>query len=468
MSVVNRRLMWLAVAGGVAIGVIWTLSPMTVLFALGVVPLVRWTAHGLPPAERRRLAVLLVIAIALRVAAIAILFATADRNAGSFATLFGDEQFLELRALWVRNLALQIPISHESFIYSGSGTGWTSYIPVAAAVQLLVGPAPYGMRLFDLLLFLAAALALFRAARRSFGAATAFGGLAMILWMPSLFAWSISALKEPLYLFFVTASILGAVHACRASTRWPVRAAMIVLVLISVMLVESVRPGGRTLMIGSLVAGAAFRLLAWNRRVAFVSAIAAPLVIALTLSTVPRASDLVLKQIEWGARWHRGHVFTKGHSYKALDARFYIYNSTMSDVYTMTPPEAARYVIRQVWAFGTVPLPWQATSRAELLIIPEQLLIYGALLLMPIGLACASRLDPVLTSFLSGYIAISWPVIAITSGNVGTVVRHRALVFPYIVWFSALGAAWLLRWLSQSHGTPTFGSHPLFPEDARA
>jgi hypothetical protein len=465
------RLTAIAVGIGTVIGLVWALSPLTVLFAIGLVPLGLWAARGLPAAERRRLFVWLSVAVAARLVVIAGLFLTADPNAGSFATLVGDEQFLELRALWLRNLLLHVPISRESFIYSASGTGWTSYIPISAYVQTLFGPAPYGVRLFNLLLFLLSTFAMFRTVRRSFGPFAAFAGLAVILWMPSLFVWSVSGLKEPLYLMLVTAAILFAVHGCRASTRWPVRAGMLVLVMLSIYAIETVRPGGQTLMLGGLIAGAAFRILAWNRRVAAVSVVVAPIVLALLLFSVTPIKQRVMAQVEWGARWHRGHVLTKGHAYTSLDPRFYLIASLDSDIATMTGAEAGRYVVRQVWAFLTVPLPWQAVSRAELLILPEQLLIYCALLLLPAGIGYAAGRDPMLTSMLAGYSVVSALVIALTSGNVGTVVRHRALVFPYVVWFSVLGAARLLFWLSrprvQTDATHHFQWRTLAHDDHR-
>jgi hypothetical protein len=427
----------MALLVGCVIGVAWTLSPLTLLFAAALVPLFAWAGRSLGAGDRRWMYRLLIAAIALRALVMAALFLSANPNSGSFATFFGDEQYLELRALWLHNLWLGLPMSRESFLYADSATGWSSYIPFIAYIQVLTGPAPYGIRLVSLLLFLAGNVALFHMARRSYGAAAAFTGLTLLLMIPSLFMWSVSALKEPMYLFFVTISLLAAIHALRRDTRWFMRILALLVMAASCAVVETVRPGGRTLVVAGVGVGLLLRLVAWNRRVALVSALAGPAILAVALS-MPAVQERAFAQIRFTANWHRGHVFTIGHSFKTLDQRFYY--DRFSGLDTMTGAEAGRYIVRAAWAFATMPMPWQIVTRSELLLIPEQVLLFATLLLLPIGIAAAAIRDPMTTSILCGYSLVSAATIAMTSGNVGTLVRHRALVIPYIVWFSALGA----------------------------
>jgi hypothetical protein len=192
----------------------------------------------------------------------------------------------------------------------------------------------------------------------------------------------------------------------------------------------------------------------WNGRITLISAIAVPLLAAAAL-TRPAVERRVMDQIKWGANWHRGHVFTKGHSFKLLDDTFYMDRFYDRHLETMTHEEAGRFVVRAAVAFVTVPLPWAIVSRSELAFMPEQLLIYGALLLLPFGIRSAWRRDALLTAVLSGYSVVSAGTIAITSGNVGTLVRHRALVVPFIVWFVALGAAELAAKIARLRAAPS-------------
>jgi len=148
-------------------------------------------------------------------------------------------------------------------------------------------------------------------------------------------------------------------------------------------------------------------------------------------------------QVRFTANWHRGHVFTKGHSFKSLDERFY--GPNYSDLATITGAEASRYVVRSAWAFATMPLPWQIVTRSEVAVLPEQVVFLAMMLVLPIGIAVAALRDPLATSILCGYSFLSAAIIALTGGNVGTLVRHRSLVIPYIVWFSALGAIYVIQ-----------------------
>jgi hypothetical protein len=34
----------------------------------------------------------------------------------------------------------------------------------------------------------------------------------------------------------------------------------------------------------------------------------------------------------------------------------------------------------------------------------------------------------------------------LTGGNIGTLVRHRGLALPYLIWLAAAGAAAVIRW----------------------
>jgi hypothetical protein len=55
------------------------------------------------------------------------------------------------------------------------------------------------------------------------------------------------------------------------------------------------------------------------------------------------------------------------------------------------------------------------------------------------GVRAGYRRDPLVTCLLVGYLVPTAVVVALTTGNVGTLVRHRTLIVPFLVWLSALG-----------------------------
>src|SRR5262249_55215119 len=106
---------------------------------------------------------------------------------------------------------------------------------------------------------------------------------------------------------------------------------------------------------------------------------------------------------------------------------------------TMTIHEGARYVANAFISYMTVPTPWQIRSRAMLSYWPEQTIWYGIVVLAPFGVLVGVRRDSATTSVLAVTAAAAVAAVALTSGNIGTLVRHRGLALPYIVWLSALG-----------------------------
>ncbi len=133
-------------------------------------------------------------------------------------------------------------------------------------------------------------------------------------------------------------------------------------------------------------------------------------------------------------------MFTVGHDYKLLDAGFYLIPQTpSSSTLTLTGPEATRFAARAFVSFLAVPAPWQLQSWRELAYLPEQLLWYTLVVLLPIGVAAGWRRDRLVTCMLVGFAVPTGVALALTNGNVGTLLRLRGLVVPYLVWTSVVG-----------------------------
>ena len=148
-----------------------------------------------------------------------------------------------------------------------------------------------------------------------------------------------------------------------------------------------------------------------------------------------------MTQLRAAAKMHMGHVVTRGHAYKLLDERIYVLGR---NGLTMTTDEATRFVGRAIVSFIVVPLPWDLRSRSELAFLPEQIIWYLLLLSAAVGLVAGLRRDALVTCILSGYVIVASGVVALNSGNVGTLIRHRAFALPYLAVLSALGAAAVL------------------------
>ena len=286
---------------------------------------------------------------------------------------------------------------------------------------------------------------LYRLIRPSWGRLPALLGLVLLLFLPTQFAWSLSALKEPLYLLTMSVGLAAAVTGGRPGPSRKRLGAIAVLVA-SALVAQSIREGGLAMAGAGAAGGLALGLAGRRPRLVLALAFVCLLV---TPAIVLRGTfqDRVVTGVRQVATVHWGHVNTPGYVYTILDGSFYGRKAAVEE---MTIRQGAQYVIGSLVTYVTVPLPWKIQSRAALTYLPEQVVWYLMVLLVPIGFAAGFRRDALLTALLATYAGTAVVLVAITSGNVGTLVRHRGLAVPYLLWFSVLGACEVIASLTAS------------------
>jgi hypothetical protein len=429
-----------ATLAGLVVGIAYTLSPLTVWFATGIVPVIWYGARGLDADERRWVTRMLIAAVSLRLLAVAGLFLVTDHSRVAFGTFFGDEEYFIERSLWLRNAALGIPLHGADLASAFDSSNGSSYLYLLALIQILVGRAPYGLHLLGILLYLLAAVLLYRLVRSTLGRMPALLGLTVLLFLPSLFAWSVSALKEPLFVLVSALNLVIAVKLVRASS-WRSRALALTALVAFAVVLESVRQSGAVLSVLSVVIGLTIGFVAMRPRLMLATLVATPILVAAVFSR-PEIQLKAFVATRSAASQHWAYVtLSPGYGYKTLEEHFY---AETSDIPNLRLGEAVRFLVRGLVAYVTVPLPWKAQSRTAAAYLPEQIVWYLLAVLAPVGLLFAFRRDPAVAGLLLGHAIVIAFAVAISSGNVGTLVRHRSLVLPYLVWLSAVGACELI------------------------
>lgn len=443
---------------GIVIGVVYALSPLTACFGIAMWALHRYATSGLEADERRWVTALLAVAVALRLAALATLFVTTNHAHTPFGIFFGDEEFYIRRSIWLRNVALNVPIHSADLIYAFDEAGWTSHLYVLAFLEALVGPSPYGVHLSGVALYLFAAVMLFRMVRRSFGTVPAVMSLTALCFLPSLFAWSISVLKEPLY-FLLTVSCLSMSLAIARAQGWAKRLAAAVGLAAMIAALGTVREGGAALTGCGVALGVAFAWLVRRPRALVAVAVALPIVTGAALNT-PLRQIRAYEYVKIAAKQHWGHVQTPGWTYKLLDEHYYNESSSIDGLEFV---DAARFVVRAIERYVTAPWPWEMQSTAALVYLPEQIVWYLIVALLPIGIVSSLRRDALLAGLLIGVGAVAAAGIALLSGNVGTLVRLRVLAMPYLATVSAAGLCDVFaRAVHRERGPATERAEPIW------
>ena len=436
-DVPRSTLMWTLLLG-LFLGVGYTASPLAVWFLGSVVCLCIWVIRGLSARERQWVLGLLLFAVAARLLLVVSLFLMADPLETKSFFWDGDGVYLKQRAEWMRNIWLGIAIDPLEYDRAFSRDyGWTTYIYVIAYVQYLVGTSPYGIHLFNVFLSLSVAVVLYRVIRTAYGRTAALIGLSLSLFMPTPLLWSVSALKESLYIFLIVLGLAGTVAVLRGPNMTR-RILGLCALIISFTTVNGIRFGGEIILAAG-VAGGLFGVVVTRRL--WVAALAFALLpfLAYGLIQSEQVSSRLQPQLQDAAMQHIGHVKTAGNAYKLLDERFYVDSAREVPLATWTPAEQLRYVVRATFSLVAVPLPWQVRSATEMLFLPQQIVWYFIVLMAGIGSIAGLRRDPLVTLLLVSTVLVSSMAVALNSGNIGTMVRHRDTVMPFIVWLSAVG-----------------------------
>jgi hypothetical protein len=308
----------------------------------------------------------------------------------------------------------------------------------------LVGPAPYGAHLFGCALYLATCVVLYRTVRPRFGRVPAAIGLTLLLFLPSLFAWSISVLKEPLYFLLAALSVWLIDRAGRPAA-WSTRVIAIVAIVAIAISLQSIREVGLAMLVAGVGGGFVLAFVLRHSRLAMAVAVALPATL-VALAIQPRVQIAFDHAFREFARIHAGHIMTAGYTYKLLDSRLY-----EQSIQSISVPEEARFAVRALAAYVAQPTPWSIQSRAALAYMPEQVVWYVMVALIPLGIGAGARRDVLLTCVLAMYAAAAALMVALTGGNIGTLVRHRGLALPYLVWFVGLGVARSLESFGARH-----------------
>ena len=435
---------------------------MIVLFGLTMVVLFAWAGRGVSGRERLWLFGLLGTGVALRLLALVAFFLLTRQVDGTFPVLIPDEAHLDYRARMLRLVALGVPIGQD-YVNAVDPYGWTALHYLHALLQLLVGESPYSIRLFDVALYLTVCVTLYRMVRPSFGALASLGGLAVVLFQPSLFMWSIAFLKETPSQFLIAISLAVTVAAIRTRSL-PARVAACGIVIAAVLASGGVRTGADVILAGGIALGLLGSVLV-RRPVLLPVALVVCIVAGTTAWQNTVLRERAVNLLTTAAQFQIGYVHTAGWNYRVLDPGFYLRTDDGTplavDSNRFTPAATARYIMRSVASFHLFPLPWHATSRPIFAYLAEQVLWDVLLVLALVGTVAGLRRDPTVTLLLAGVIVAGTVIIGMTSGNFGTLIRLRSTVTFLLPWLSGVGACEILTWVARWHAPVKGGAVPI-------
>jgi hypothetical protein len=266
----------------------------------------------------------------------------------------------------------------------------------------------------------------------------------LLLFLPSLFIWSLSALKDPLFLALVALVLALAIVVLRQGGVVR-RVAAAVGIAGAAVVAESIRTGGLVLLTGGLIGGLAV-LTAWRRPRVAALALAAVIACAPVVVADAGMRDRVVVAMHRAVEAHWWHVNAPGSSYMLLDDSFYARRVTTP---SLSIGDSVRYITNAIVSYVVVPLPRHVQSPVAMAFVPEQIVWLAIVVLAAVGVAAGlTRAAAETALLLASALAFTLPV-ALTSGNVGTLVRHRGVALMALAWLAGLGVVSSVAWLER-------------------
>lgn len=421
-----------AVPGAIAAGAAFALSPLGTM-AIALCGWMAWrTSRSLDAKDRVWLWWMLGAAVAARLLVVMALFVSASYAGRPMITLMPDADYLIERVAMLRNAWIAVPLGPHQYREIFNPYGASSYVSLLAMLEVAAGSSsPSGLALVSVACHVAGALLLFTPLREAFGPRPARAALALLLFWPTLFVWSVSVLKESAQFLLMAVTLVAALRMGRASS-WAARAGWLAGLAAALAVLWTFRTGSLAIAAAGLGLAAAASLLLPRRGL-----LAIALAVALVVGW--RAQHVLVEQVRTAASRHYGHVISAGVSYRLLDQRFY--SGGGDAIRKMTAAEAARYLAAAAVMFVAAPLPWSVASASAAAIVPQQLAWYGLVAAACAGVGFGLRRDRWLTILLAAYAIAGLMIIAPNSGNVGTLVRHRDIIVPFVIALAAPACA---------------------------
>jgi hypothetical protein len=262
----------------------------------------------------------------------------------------------------------------------------------------------------------------------------------VLLFWPTFFVWSVTMLKESVLLLLTAVVIASVWWLSRSRGVWP-RLRLIAACAVALAVLTTMRDAALALIAGGVGLGLT-AYLASRRAAGFVLTAAAIVVVLVAAARMPVVQAAVRTQVVDSIGRHVGHWASNGVSYRIADTRFY--TDGQEARFTMTGIEGARFLGRAAAAFILVPLPSHVVTATAWAYLPVHFLWLTLIGFALAGAWIGFRQDALMTALLAGYCVAAVAVNAPNSGNVGTLIRLRDAILPFVVWLSAAGLQALL------------------------
>lgn len=439
---------------GIILGIWMFLSKGTLLVSLFALLLFLFLKCSLPERDRTFILKVILIAFILRTA-FAILYYFFYLNQGYPDILGPDGGSYTQHSWYISRLLLEgnpftIPNSKEHIfsIYYRVVRYYNQQLPHMGDYQIgafsyfvgilyaVFNYSPLMIRLINSVCSIFTGVIVYFIGKEIFNSKIGKVSMASFVFFPSIFIYSITALRDTIVIFLLVAIVWLLMKFNKNNNLlW------IILVLAAAVMAKFLRAH---IIYPLLMLIGATSLL--SLRVGILKKTLITILAVFMILSVPSVKGKVKHFLNPDILFstHIGYVNTQGNNYKIFPERCY-YQSRLVGIGHI---EVAGAFIRGIFHLLCEPLPHRINNKALFLAYPQTLLLY---LLMPfviIGLIMGFRYRARQMLPLAMYLMIFIPLMAIKEGNVGTAFRHRDMLMPFLI---ILGIAGLCAKLGRNN-----------------
>lgn len=257
--------------------------------------------------------------------------------------------------------------------------------------------------------------------------------MALLIFLPSIFIFSITTLKDTVVVFLLTAIIWLMMKFQKSKN-------FLWLILLSVAVI-GLRYLRSPTLYPLLVLIASTLLL--SLRIGIIKKCFIIILVSIVFLSIPSVLDRIKTNLDPDKFFstHIGYINTPGNNYKIFPDRCY-YKSQLVGI---GPKEIAGAFIKGIFHLLYEPLPYRVNSPTLLFAFLQTVLLYPFMPFVVIGFVIGLRYRARQMIPLAMYLLIFIPSIAINSGNVGTVFRHRDMLMPLLIILGTAGCYSVFR-----------------------
>lgn len=448
-NMLNKTL--ILILSGIAVGLWVFLSEGTFFilsFALIIFFILKYT---LPPEGRDFAFRLIIIGLALRII-LAVGYYYLYLVPGNADILGPDGESYSQRGWYISRLLLgqnyNVVPNNSEYIFKNYNEILYSYkgnIPPAdlyqvgihsyfiAVLYAIYGYSPLMLRMVNSTLSILTAIMIFFLAREIFDKKIGKISMALLIFVPSCLIFSITVLRDPAIIFLLTLIVWLMLRF--QNTR---NIVFLILAFISVVLTSALRSA----IILPLLLFMLLSLL-MSLKVKWFKKIIIAVIIFFLLMSIPSLVNQVYYRLkpENFFSTHIGYLNTPGNNYRIFPERCYeSSNATSNRLVGVGPLEVMQAAISGIMHLFGEPLPVRFMQNKGYIFIFFQTALF--LLFMPfilLGLLFGLRYRAYKMIPVSIYLLIFIALIVMSEGNVGTVIRHRDMLIPFLIILGVAG-----------------------------